>query len=294
MFNAQLPGHASLNGAGMIHRLREKELIEAADQESNEIVQRTADRVVEMTDAAVRELAALEAQVAATIGAAASSGDEAFGSGPGSRLLRPVPCISPEALQSLRAARCSLEALLKQIGTQPRARFSLFRVRTRTALSAASGIILVAAGLGMATGWLSAANPTSPETGSGESIVATAGRGGDVAPDDLRSSAEAWLRVYFETGTPPGVNHGAAIRDERQPDERVGTRAARRVIAPARIDVFGDAAVLTTSITEHPEATPDREVTSLVAQLWTRAGGQWHLDDVRIVSAVGAEHAFRR
>jgi hypothetical protein len=86
------------------------------------------------------------------------------------------------------------------------------------------------------------------------------------------------------------------IYDERQDSDRVVT-AAKRAFAPARVAVFGDAAVLSTSVTEYPggaAANAGDQVVSFVSQLWTRTAGEWHLDEVRIVSARSAESAFGR
>ena len=106
---------------------------------------------------------------------------------------------------------------------------------------------------------------------------------------ELRDASDRWTQSYFALGTAPAP--ALKLLDERQPQERA-SGVVRRAIARPRIEVVGDAAVVTTSVTEHPASGP--LVVSLVSQLWTRKSGQWQLDDVRIISGSGAERAFRR
>jgi hypothetical protein len=280
----------------MISQLRRIGLLEAASDESNEIVVRTAARIAALAQTATGELTSLRQQVEATIEAIEPPRRDSVPRTAGAAM-RPV---SPEARQALQEARHAVDTLLQQVDRGAPSRRRPLRVRIRTVISAAAAILLTAAGLGVATGWLSGAGSRRPGDDAGASAVATSGTvpgtggGSAMSPDDLRAEADAWLRAYFETGAAPASTSGPAIRDERLPGERLTSPAGRRVIAPARVDIFGDAAVLSTSVTEVAAAPADRQFVSLVAQLWTRTAGQWHLDDVRIVSAAGAEHAFRR
>jgi hypothetical protein len=300
MFNPQRHDRTPLNGPQMIAQLRRIGLLEAAADESNEIVLRTADRITQLARTATGELTSLQQQVEATIDAIDAPHGETQASGAAGSASRPRP-VSPEAREALQDARRAVDLLLQGLdGATLQPRRGL-KVQIRTLVPAAAAILLLAAGLGVATGWLSGAPSAVPHNQAPTAMVATTGntpsvvgRPSSTSPDDLRAAAEVWLRAYFETGSPPASTSRPAVRDERLPGERLAADAERRVIAPARIDIFGDAAVLSTSVTETPKPPADRALVSLVAQLWTRTPAGWHLDDVRIVSATGAEDAFRR
>ena len=297
MLNPHPYDRVPLDGPQMISQLRRIGLLEAASDESNEIVLRTAVRIAQLAQTATGELTSLRQQVDATIEAIDPPRHGAVPRPPG-EVLRPV---SAEARQALEEARHALDTLLQQVDPAAQPGRRRLRVRIRSLISAAAAILLAAAGLGVATGWLSGAGSSPRRSEAGASPIATSGTvtagdggGSPMSPDDLRAAADAWLRAYFETGSAAASTSGPAIHDERLPGERLTAAVGRRMIAPPRIEIFGDAAVLSTSVTERAAPPADREVVSLVAQLWTRTAGQWHLDDVRIVSAAGAEHAFRR
>jgi hypothetical protein len=279
---------------------------ELASRESADIILAAAARIERLIAEAEAELRVLKG----TIDAAAAE----------PRTDRPAPAartddrarvlpVSAAALRALDDARQALDRLAGDVAASSAAT-TRFRVRTGPVLLGAAGLLLVAGSLGIATGWLSlsSANPhPSVRQGGGEvrsapsSAASAAGEeedgievSGVHAEDELRHRAVTWLRAYMSGRATAGTGGLASpvIRDERAPSERVTIAESRRAITPARVDVFGDAAVLSASVTER---TPEgRELVSLVSQLWTRKDGRWHLDDVRIVSAAGAEQAFRR
>ena len=278
-----------------------------ASRESADIVLATAARIERLIAEAEAELRVLKGTIDA---AAAEPGREGSSPAPGTDDgLRVLP-VSAAARQAIEDARRALDRLAGEVAASSAATTRL-RVRTAPVLLGAAGLLLAAGCLGVATGWLSlspsAAAQSSVRLGGSEvgpsrpsvaSIPAEEEDGiegsGVPAEDELRGRAVNWLRAYM-SGRAPVVDRGLAapmVRDERAPLERVTTAEARRAITPARVDIFGDAAVLSASVTEH--TTDGRALVSLVSQLWTRRDGRWHLDDVRIVSAAGAEQAFRR
>jgi hypothetical protein len=279
---------------------------ELASRESADIILAAAARIERLIAEAEAELRVLKG----TIDAAAEPGTDR--PAPAARTddrARVLP-VSAAALRALDDARHALDRLAGDVAASSAAT-TRFRVRTGPVLLGAAGLLLVAGSLGIATGWLSlspsANRHASVRQDGGEvrsapsSAASAAGEeedgievSGVHAEDELRHRAVTWLRAYMSGRATAGTGGLASpvIRDERAPSERVTIAESRRAITPARVDVFGDAAVLSASVTER---TPEgRELVSLVSQLWTRKDGRWHLDDVRIVSAAGAEQAFRR
>lgn len=276
---------------------------ELASRESAGIVLEAAARIERLIAEAEAELRVLKG----TIDAAAPSrtGADTFGAPIGAPA--PVLPVPAPARHALADARRALDRLLQELASSS-SESSRVRVRTAPVLLGTAMLLLAAGVLGLATGWLAmpraitgmppaAAGPGDPapaQTVATNPVPPPPGdRRGEV--DALREDGISWLRAYF-SGRLPAANARRAspiIRDERAPSERVAVAATRRTITPGRVDIFGDAAVLSASVTER--SADGRALVSLVSQLWTRrTDGHWQLDDVRIVSAAGAERAFRR
>ena len=274
---------------------------EVASRESAEIVLEAAARIARLVAEAEAELRVLKGTVDATAsGEDRTNRNAAATDGPASLL--PV---SASARHALEDARRVLDRFVGELASSS-GETTRFRIRRTSALLGGLTLLLAAGALGLATGWL-AIPPTGARLETSADVPPASGHSAAAvqvaAPipaaarpdaDELRDASTTFLRAYLD-GRPTAMDArlaSAVVRDERGPSERLKVPAARRTIAPARVDVFGDAAVLSASVTER--SADGRELISLVSQLWTRKDGRWYLDDVRIVSAAGAEQAFRR
>lgn len=276
---------------------------ELASRESAEIVLEAAARIERLIAEAEAELRVLKG----TIDAAASpeSGPANIAS-PGTAAAPLLP-VSASARHALDKALSQLDRFGGELAASSGAA-TRFRVRRGRVLPWTAGLLFVAGILGLATGWLAmprsgaamdvadSVPSAAPSPGASDAMTAAAPGtpAGRPEAEELRERGSTWLRAYLGGRTvaaDPALG-APIVRDERAPSERLSVSAARRTITPARVDVFGDAAVLSASVTER--STDGRELVSLVSQLWTRMDGRWQLDDVRIVSAAGAEQAFRR
>ena len=293
----------------------------AAGHEMDAIVAATAVQIQQLVLRAHQEMALLQRQVDVSLsgrdGASATQECEAL----------PVSQTSHEALVSARRqidrliASCPAAATAsRSAGVTPESesaepvdRAPVKRLGRRsmallTVLILTSGVASASAGrwlLGGARGERRPPVPSAADTNREPVRAATTNapiRNGIVsgsadAGRDLGAAGERWLREYLELGAESVADSGPVpvVYDERQASDRVVT-ATKRAFAPARVAVFGDAAVLSTSVTEYPAAAanPGDHVISFVSQLWTRTAGEWHLDEVRIVSARSAANAFGR
>ena len=278
--------------------LRTVPLLIAAEDEANAIVASTAGQIHAQVLRAQRDLAQLTRQVDVAVSGLGDGRTEMAGPAAPARHQTAGAWVSPVVHGELVQAWLELDRLIDGLrpGEANRTTPAPSRRLGRRSMWLVTTVILTLGGA-----WVVAARwmIEGPGRDLNEPVAAApvGTVGASVEPsssaDDLRLSAERWLDTYFEQGVGPASAAGTTptIQDEREPAERAGA-AVRRVIAPARIEVFGDAAVLTTSVTGDP--APGGETTALVYQLWTRTTGQWQLDQVRIVSARSVERAFRQ
>jgi hypothetical protein len=137
----------------------------------------------------------------------------------------------------------------------------------------------------------------SPET---EALMDPAGP--DAVRNQLASSAEQWLDAYYvhdRNRMAALSSPDVAVTDARAQSERLpeGLTAVQRTVTTPRVQVFGEAAVLTARVTERaedPAAGRPAESVSFISQTWTLRQGAWQLNEVRIVSAGALDRAFRR
>lgn len=118
----------------------------------------------------------------------------------------------------------------------------------------------------------------------------------DPAQTELTAAAERWLDAYYANDPVRLASFSpldVSVTDARATDERLppGFLQVERILLP-RVQVYGAAAILTARLSERPPAGAP-EVVSFLSQTWTRRDGQWHLNDVRIVSAARLEEKFR-
>jgi len=139
------------------------------------------------------------------------------------------------------------------------------------------------------------AAPTAPvETAASD--VGTTGRR-DVAAGTSVAAAEReilratqqWFEAYF-AGNGEGMRSIAtpdfAMVDERADGQRLPAtmRAVERGLQEVRIEVAGDAAVISARLTERATVNGQlREYVSLVSGVWVRADGSWRLMGVRFI-----------
>jgi hypothetical protein len=300
----------------------------AAGHEMDEIVAATAVQIQQLVLRAHQEMALLQRQVDVSLSgmnrAAATQDCEALPVSQAShealvsarRQIDRLIASCPAAGSPARSAAVSLESDSAQtVDRAPVKRLGRRSMAMLTVLILTSGVASASAGRWLLGGRRGENRPAVPEAigTSGDAVRRTTPnavtsrdasvRSGIVpgsadARGDLGPAGERWLREYFEDGAESVTGSGPVpiIYDERQASDRVVT-AAKRAFAPARVAVFGDAAVLSTSVTEYPggaAANRGDQVVSFVSQLWTRTAGEWHLDEVRIVSARSAESAFGR
>lgn len=118
----------------------------------------------------------------------------------------------------------------------------------------------------------------------------------DPAQTELAAAAERWLDAYYANDSVRLASFSplnVSVTDARAVHERLppGLLQVERILMP-RVQVYGAAAILTARLSERP-STGAPEVVSFLSQTWTRRDGQWHLNDVRLVSAATLEEKFR-
>jgi ketosteroid isomerase-like protein len=109
------------------------------------------------------------------------------------------------------------------------------------------------------------------------------------AEREILRATQQWFEAYF-AGDAPSMQTIAtpdfAMVDERGDGQRLPAtlRAVERGLQQVRIEIAGDAAVISARLTER--ATVDgqqREYVSLVSGVWVRADGGWRLMGVRFM-----------
>lgn len=266
--------------------LRTLPLLAAVEDETDAIVAATAAQIRDVVVRAQRDLELLAQQV----GVAVSGVDGTVAE---------MPRVSPAVHDELVGALFELDRFIERLnGVEPsRALRSPARRLGRRSMALLTAVILTCgASWIMAARWMMEGSDGAVAGPDVTTATGTSGASRDQSSprDALRLSAERWLHTYFDHGSALSASDGPGptIQDERPAAERAES-SVRRTIAPARVELSGEAAVLSTSVTEYPAGAGPQTV-ALVSQLWTRAAGEWRLDQVRIVSAQSAERAFRQ
>jgi hypothetical protein len=106
---------------------------------------------------------------------------------------------------------------------------------------------------------------------------------------EILRATQQWFEAYF-AGNGEGMRSVAtpdfAMVDERADGQRLPatTRAVERGLQQVRIEVAGDAAVISARLTERANVNGQmREYVSLVSGVWVRADGSWRLMGVRFI-----------
>jgi hypothetical protein len=119
------------------------------------------------------------------------------------------------------------------------------------------------------------------EVAAGTSVAA--------AEREILRATQQWFEAYF-AGNGEGMRSIAtpdfAMVDERADGQRLPAtmRAVERGLQEVRIEVAGDAAVISARLTERATVNGQlREYVSLVSGVWVRADGSWRLMGVRFI-----------
>jgi cell division septum initiation protein DivIVA len=142
----------------------------------------------------------------------------------------------------------------------------------------------------------STSSEPAPESERGASDVGTTGKADTVAAPpvpvverEILRATQQWFEAYF-AGNAEAMRTIAtpdfAMVDERGDGQRLPatTRAVDRGLQQVRIEVAGDAAVISARLTERANVNGQlREYVSLVSGVWVRADGSWRLMGVRFM-----------
>jgi hypothetical protein len=110
--------------------------------------------------------------------------------------------------------------------------------------------------------------------------------------EQLLGPTERWLAAYYRrdrVGMAALSSPQLSVSDERTERDRLppGLAGVRRVLDNVNVQVFGENAILTARMTERMEDLAmgrTMQSVSFVSLVWTRRGGTWQLDDVRVVA----------